>query len=493
MADYRVPDEIRNLPRPNGTKVKKIKGHYYVYESSSTKRKVELEDGTCVWKSVTKSGKCIGTITLLDGFIPNSNKLAYDKITVVEYGEYAMALKSTSTLSELKSKFNAKDANQIYVVAIITVTKGFTYMRDMSDVFEESFLSLKFPDVKVGKDALRTLYENLGKRRTRVDMFEQALIDGCSKRVSFDGHVIACASEKSDLSAYGYKASMLNSEQMNWMTAFDLETGRPLASELFNGADPDKVVVKQFFDRFTFKDTLFVVDRGFNTEAIKKLMSSNGNSYIMPMIQGRNDYKSVYGRIKFVKRRSFVYDKDGYSSLICYQEFLEENTKRIAYLDTTRQSAERVTYIKNMKSGKTGYTEDGLLESEKDFGLFILETSDASRSAKDVFGDYKSRWGIETFYDYIDNTIDFNSLCQQNYNRTEGLSFIIQVAGMIHQELKDIVNEKHYNLRSVMKTLRGLHLSSEKGAWNVKNKIKAKRELAEQFGVSLNPSISSPA
>ena len=45
----------------------------------------------------------------------------------------------------------------------------------------------------------------------------------------------------------------------------------------------DKTAVQQFFERFSFKDTLFIVDRGFNTETDKALMSANGNSYIVPM------------------------------------------------------------------------------------------------------------------------------------------------------------------------------------------------------------------
>ena len=55
-----------------------------------------------------------------------------------------------------------------------------------------------------------------------------------------------------------------------------------------------------------------------------------------------------------------------------------------------------------------GYTQEWLLESEKDFGLFLLETNELKKSARDVFCDYKSRWGIETFYNYIDNNLDFN-------------------------------------------------------------------------------------
>lgn len=492
MGKYSVPPEIRAC-RPEGTQVKRMGNLFYVYKTFSTKKKFEQDDGSFVWKTVTKSGKCIGSITLKDGFIPNDNMLNDDELTLLGYGDYALALKSTETLKELKATFNQKDANQIYVVAVITVVKGFTYMQDMSTIYSESFLCMEFPHVKLGETALRTLYENLGKRDTRPAAFQQALIDSSSKKIAFDGHVIACTSEKNDLSEYGYKAKKLNSPQINWMTAYDVQTGKPIANEMFSGSEPDKTAVQQFFDRFTFKDTLFIVDRGFNTAADKALMSENGNSYIVPMISGREDYTYVYSNIKVDKRKNFIYDKDGYSSLIYYQDVRRNGKRYIAFIDTSRQSAERKTYVENMQSGKKGYTEEGLINSEKDFGLFMLETSDMTKTPKEIFSDYKSRWKIETFYDYIDNIVDFNALYQQDYCRMQGLSFIIQVAGMIYHELKDLTDKQNISLKKAMKILKGIKLSKEKGVWILKNTVKAKRDIANELGVNLKPTINSPA
>lgn len=492
MGKYSVPKAIRDM-RPEGTQVKRQGEHFYVYETKSTKVKVLQDDGGSIWKTVTKSGKCLGSITFKDGFIPNRNMVSDDSISVLEYGNYAFALKSTETLKLLKGTFNAKDANQIYVAAIIIVVNGFTYMKDMKEIYDESFLSLEFPDVHVGETALSTLYENLGRRGGKAAAFQQALIDESSKRIAFDGHVIACTSEKNDLSEYGYKATKLNSPQINWMTAYDVESGMPLANEMFSGSDPDKTSIQQFFDRFSFKDTLFIVDRGFNTDADKKLMSSDGNQYIVPMIRGRKDYGKVYDKIKFDKRKSFIYDKDGYSSLIYYQEFSSGAVRYFAYLDTTRQSAERKTYARNMQDGKRGYTEEGLLESEKDFGLFLLETSDTKKTAKEVFCDYKSRWGIETFYNYVDNIVDFNALYQQDYCKTQGLSFVVQIAGMIYREVKAVAEDAKVSVKTSMRTIKGLKLSKERGVWKMKNTTKEKRGLAEKMGVSLTPLIGSPA
>ena len=154
-------------------------------------------------------------------------------------------------------------------------------------------------------------------------------------------------------------------------------------------------------------------------------------------------------------------------------------------MDTTRQAAERKTYAENLKAGKKGFTEKGLLESESDFGLFLLETSNMEKTPRELFSDYKSRWKIETFYNYVDNIVDFNALYQQDYCRTQGLSFIIQVAGMIYHE--------NLSVKSAMKSLKGIMLSKENTTWKIKNAVKPKRSIAEALSIDLLPVVSSPA
>ena len=366
---------------------------------------------------------------------------------------------------------------------LIFVVERFQHMKRISSIYSESVLAKWYPNVRIGKDALNTLYGNLGRHGTKPDEFQQNLIDNSSKKVAIDGHVIACSATSSDLSAFGYKAKKLGTEQVNWMTAYDVETQLPLCNEMFNGANPDKTAVEAMFSRFRFENTLFLVDRGFNTAKDKYLFSQDGNTYIVPMISGRDDYEAVYEALKFDKRKTFVYDKDGYSSLIYYETYVIEGNpvKYHVFLDTTRQSAERQTYIKKMKGKIKGYTEEGLATAEKDFGLFLLETNDLKKTAKEVFCDYKSRWGIETFYNYIDNDLDFNALYQKDYCNMQGLGFIVQVAGMIFHDVQKSLKEQNLSVKDVMFQLRGLKLIKERNRYVVRNENKERRQLCEKI------------
>lgn len=488
MGNYTVPEEIRKM-RPLGTTVKNIKGHYYVYEYTPTSQKVELPDGTTKWKSKTTIGACIGQITYSDGFIHNGGKLSDTETTVFEFGRYFLIREfSGETLSLLKEFFSLKEARQIYTVASIFVAERFRHMKRIAEIQSTSVLSKWYPEVQVGKDALSTLYSNLGRYGSIPDKFQQSLIDNSSKKVAIDGHVIACSADSADLSAFGYKAKKLGTAQINWMTAYDVETKLPLCSEMFNGSDPDKTAAEAMFSRFQFKNTIFLVDRGFNTRKDKSLFSGSGNTYIVPMITGRNDYEAVYEALKFDKRKCFVYDKDGYSSLIYYETYVigDDPVHYHVFLDTTRQSAERQTYIKKMKAGEKGYTKEGFLENERNFGLFLLETNDLEKKPQEVFCDYKSRWGIETFYNYIDNALDFNALYQKDYCSTQGLGFIVQVSGMIFHDIQKALREKNLTVRDTMFTLKGLKIIKERGRYVVRNDNKQRRKLCEELGLNLS-------
>ena len=487
MGNYSVPEVILKL-KPKGTMVKKIKNGYYVYSYTSKQVLVEDADGIKHWKTKTTMGNCIGAITEKDGFIPNESHISKDIITGRNYGSYAVAVKySVDTYNKLCSVFHPDDARQIYSAALIFFVEGFTYMTAMKDDFDLSYLSLVYKNVHLGYDALHTLYTNLGTRNSKVRKFESMMINNSSRRIAIDGHVIACTSECNDLSEFGYKASKLGTEQINWLTAYDVVDGCPLLSHVYSGADPDKVSVKSLFAKYDFSNTKFLVDRGFNTEPDKQLMSSNGNTYIVPMISNRSDYISVIENLKFDKRRYFVFNKDSYASMIYYAEYHANNDscRYIAYQDTTRVGAERQDYIKAMAMGKNGYTEEGLLENEQYFGLFLLETNDFEADAETIFCHYKDRWSIETYYNYVRNDVDFNALYQQDYFCMQGVSFIVTVTGMIYHDIKKVADEAKVSVKEIMREMKKLKISLEGDKWVVQNKIKCVRELAGKIGFDI--------
>lgn len=486
MGKYSVPAEIRSQ-KPKGTMVKRIgDDKFYVYEYSTTKVQVENEDGTIRWKTKTNMGRCIGAITMENGYIPNNTQINNDEITAKNFGDYAFVVDNAQhTYRLLKEIFNPRDAVQIFTVACIFFVNGFTYMKNVKGLYDLSYLSSCFADVNVGYKALHTLYESLGTRQAKPKAFEQMMLEKSSSRVAIDGHVIACTSEMNDLSEFGYKAAKLGTEQINWLTAYDVVSKIPLLSQVYSGADPDKISVKTLFERYRFEHTEFLVDRGFNTALDKELMSRDGNTYIVPMLPNRKDYNYVLANLKIDKRRYFIYNKNNYASMVYYQEFNRENIRYLAFLDTTRAGAERQDYIKAMNAGKPGYNEKSLLENEPYFGLFLLETNNPALSPEDVFCHYKERWTIETYYNYIRNDVDFNALYQQDYFCMQGLSFIVTVTGMIYHDIKAVADKAKLKVKDILNETGKLKMVYEGNKWLIRNNIKSVREVCEKTNFSL--------
>lgn len=75
-----------------------------------------------------------------------------------------------------------------------------------------SYLSLKYPSLKLGYDALPSLLDSLGRRQGNVLRLEEKLITDSSGQIAVDGHVIRNCSPENDLSEKGYKFGELDEE-----------------------------------------------------------------------------------------------------------------------------------------------------------------------------------------------------------------------------------------------------------------------------------------
>ena len=112
---------------------------------------------------------------------------------------------------------------------------------------------------------------------------EQRLIDDCSKNVAIDGHVIRSCSAKNDLAEPGYKLRELKASQVNVLIAYDIRNRMPLMYRTYRGSSVDKKSVEDLLESRSFKNTKFMVDRGFFSDTVLKLMSRDGNCYIIPL------------------------------------------------------------------------------------------------------------------------------------------------------------------------------------------------------------------
>lgn len=456
MGKYSVPEEIRKL-KPKGTMVKNISGHYYVYEFSN----YTDENG----KRKTKMGKSIGVIKPQIGFVPNKTHISSSEITTLEFGNYAAVVaNSQKCLELLKQHFNPEDAVTIYTVALIHFINNFTHIKDVKKYYDMSYLSLLYPGLKLGSSSLSKLYENLGRRQTNVLAFEQSLVDNSSHCLAVDGHVIGSQSDFNDLSEKGYKFSKINEKQMNLMMAYDVNTEFPVLSKIFQGGVNDNIALVDLLKTLKLRNVVFVVDKGFYSYKNIELLSSNGNSYIIPVPSRMNIFKEAVKNSTVMER--FSYQKGRKASVIEYSVKEYDGYCVYAFKDINEAVIEQENYLRYINEGNESYTLEKYEKIKDSLGVYIIQTNLMNKQPKEIFEFYKKRWKIETYYNYFKNKADYTSFGLSDYYETQGLAFVMLVSSLIYREFFNAVkNVKGKSVSDCLLDTRMVKINKLDGVW----------------------------
>lgn len=474
-GNYKVPEKIRAM-KPKGTIVKRLNSRYYVYEHFCIK-----DVNTGKWK--TKSGRMIGQIDEKKGFIPNDSYLASDEITELEYGQYALAYDASSILDKLKMVFNPKDAETIYFMALCSFVNEYTYLRDYKKFYDQCYLSHVFKGLSASRESLAKFIDDLGRRQTRPLRFQQMLIDESSKQLAVDGHVIRCCSDENDLAEKGNKYSRLGDSQINLLTAYDVNTMQPVYTRFYAGSTLDKISIQDALESLKFKDVLFIVDRGFYSRTNTELFTQDGCSYIIPLSVNLSAYKKATETLNL--KSNFLYEKGKHYSRIVFKEEKHEGKRIIVFRDEYEQLAAITDYEVNIRKNPKKYMQEKLDEIRDYFGMIVLETSYAKeeKTAEEIYMMYKKRWRIENFYNFVKNTCRIEALHQQDYYKTQGLSFIFLITGLIQSEFaKRLKNLEGITARDIILDARMIKLTKRGSRWQMRNVKKSVKERMTKFG-----------
>lgn len=495
-AGSSIPDSIKQHIPTTCCQVRNDHGTYRVYKYGSRKK----PDGT--W--TRDSGYLIGKIVEGAGFIPNKRYTQelnlqgkhpfIDETTDVAYGQYALLLSLTKDiLKRLREFFLYDRATQIYCYALILCVNGYLYIDQIDEVYQESFLNLAYRKLSfsLGKTAISNLLHDLGMKTNPVTAFEQSLVDDSSKNIAIDGHVIRSCSMENDLAEPGYKMKELKAAQVNLLIAYDIRTRIPLIYRTYRGSSVDKKSVEEFITGHSFSNTKFIVDRGFYSESVLRLMSKNGNTYIIPVKNNNRDFARIRATLQY-SSGEFVYKagKKETARVVFYEEALDERTRMIIYKDMDENNSKRKSYRQHMAEEDSGYTQEQYDQYCEWWGVYALQTT-TDDPAHVVYEDYKGRWGIETLNNYIKNDAGFTALKIQDYYMQHGFDFIMLVTGLIHSRLNEAVKQLNKSdLSTIDILIKSGHMRMVKkgGQWELHNTRTKDIALFERMGFT--PSLT---
>lgn len=478
-----IPQEIAKFRPGTCTEIKNIGGNYYVYMYEA----VLLPSG----KWGKKTGKAIGKIIEGKGFIPNRNYHLYsgeedkDDITILEYGQYALIEAVCPDVKKsLEKYFGLKRGTQIFSYAAILLANGFIHKDQVNVFYEQSWLSMENKDLSfyMGRTAINTLLDDLGRKGTRVIEYQNNMI-AMTEKIAIDGHAIRSCSDKNDLGEAGYKFSSLKEDQVNLLMGYDISTMTPVFSRMFRGSCNDKVAIKELCELLTISGILLVVDRGFYSKSNLKMFSDNGNTYIIPIPSNEPAFTKAMADVKYTGE--FCYSCGPKHSRIEYMEVkLSETESAYAFRDIDENSRCIFNYTRCIELGKVGYTKEKLEEQRENFGVYVLQ-SNSSLDPKEIFSTYKGRWSIETFYQYIKNEADFNDLKEQDYVKEQGLAFIMLITGQLYSSLNSAVKKlgnTAISTQDILNMARCLKMERKGNTWTCRNKRKKDLEILEKVG-----------
>lgn len=485
-----IPDDILQYKPSTCCRIRNDNGTYRVYKYNA----VKLSNGSwsCDW------GYLIGKIIPGKGFSPNKrylkemgckNHISYsDGITDVAYGQYSLLIFLSKDIWEkLEVCFPAETAGQIYAYALIMCANGFLHIDQIDDFYQESFLSLVFKgySFKLGYTAIATLLHNLGSRTNPVKAFEQALIDNSSKEIAIDGHVIRSCSLENDLAEPGYKMNLVKAPQVNLLIAYDIRNNIPLMYRTFRGSSVDKKSVVDLLKSRSFTNTKFVVDRGFFSDEAIQLMSENGNRYIIPVPSNNKHFKRIKKNLTY-SSGEFVYKsgKKNSARIVYYEESIDDSTRIIVFKDEDENNSKRKSYKQSMDAGENNYTQENYDKFCEWWGVYFLQTN-TDEAAPKVYSDYKDRWSIETYNNYLKNDANFRDLKLQDYYTDHGFDFIMLVTGLIHSRLNEAVkqlNKSNISTFDLLVKAGHMRMVLEGDLWKLHNTRTKDLELLKAVG-----------
>jgi hypothetical protein len=126
--------------------------------------------------------------------------------------------------------------------------------------------------------------------------------------------------------------------------------------------------------------------------------------------------------------------------VIYYEERINDKTRITFFKDVDENNSKRKSYQQLMAFGENGYTQENYDKYCEWWGVYVLQDT-TDQEASSVYSDYKSRWSIETYNNYVKNDANFNDLKNQDYYCAHGFDFVMLVTGLIHSRLNEAVKQ----------------------------------------------------
>lgn len=451
------PDWVEKHRR-KGTNISCIKGKYYLYECTS---KYDPEKK----RSQKITTKYLGRITE-EGLIPPRKKKDVDvtNVSVKEYGASEAVSQLGKDVYDALKKHFPDEANKLFALAVLRLIEHCPFKR-ISEAYANSYLSEKFGNIAFSSASISNFLRDFGKNREKIVAFLKEFI-GSSEYVLFDGTNIISNSTEMNINRLGYNSHRQYDPQINLMMAFSADVHAPSYYRIVPGNVRDVTAFKQSVIESGIANMTVIADKGFGSNDNFSMLEEHDLKYIVPL--RRNNSMINREKLKTGNRGDF----DGYflykERVIWYYSYEIENRTVTVYLDSDLRNQEEKDYAKRIAKKLEGFSDDGLMEKQYDFGTIAL-CSNISESPEKIYGLYKTRGEIETGFDFLKNLLEQDKTYLQSEYAVESWAFINHISLMliysIYNRLRDANLLKKFSVADFIQFLKYIRMVKINNAW----------------------------
>lgn len=418
---------------------------YYVYQVTS---KWDPEKN----RSKKVTGKSIGKITAVDGFIPNATglklmkefRLTPDIAPVVKnYGAYEVFQQLAPDIEKQLKKHFPDIFREIRTLSLLRLVDSVSSAKMVQPVFLNSYMSNLCPDLSMSEGSVRRFIARLGSMQEYTEAFmKDSVMPGTS--LLFDGTSVFTRSADT-LAAKGYNPDHSLNPQARLLYVFEKDSHRPVFYRVLQGSIVDKAAFMDTVKDSGCKNCIIIADKGFYSKKNVSALLTAGMKYILPL---RSDTVHVEPEFYADKDDSkfdgvFTYKKRA----VWYRKRRSGNKGNFIYTfrDDVRRDEMQAIFIERAEKecGEKEHQPMDVIEEVR-MGYFSF-CSNLDQPARELYLAYKERWDIEQCFDYLKNSIHATASYAHSDDYFKGWVFLNHISLMYYYGLLNALRESRLN------------------------------------------------
>ena len=383
-----VPEEIRNIERPDHTVVVERKTGYAVR----------------LWEKDEFGNTILGPVVghIINGaFVENVTdyvKPDPNKPFMLSYGGAALVLLAALPIYSILLKvFPVNIATQILLISCLKVLYPSVTSEYMATLYKESYLSAIIPGCGLSGDTVDNLYHEIGLNKEAIEKFNNIKFEKILTEfhvIYVDGTSKVYVSKYNPLSRKTYKPKYKDLSVINLLLAYSPEEDDVLCTTPYPGSFSDTSVFRRFLVENDITKGILFGDKAFLGSTVKKLKEESPEEFSDLHYIGI--MKSNDKKLQSLQSMQYQGGFDSKKGNVFFKKYYDEGTNTWLYsfknMKMSHRQENKFAEKELSNDNKESFGKD-YAESQDSFGVINIE-SDLEFDLEVLYMIIIDRWSV---------------------------------------------------------------------------------------------------